>query len=150
MSKVLIRDLPERYQKQAKKKLEACGGFSKKKGLRPQAVTASPIQVLLFDRINREWPGRVVENYRFSKERNFELDIAFVDIKVGIEVDGWQYHGKFKEGFQRDRIKDRLATLEGWSVLRFFYAEIKSEMESKVIRDIRSLVISKGLEDIAS
>src|SRR5574337_1003919 len=28
-------------------------------------------------------------------ERRFRIDIALVDARIAIEVDGWQYHGKF-------------------------------------------------------
>lgn len=57
-------------------------------------------------------------------DRKFEIDIAFVAQKLAVEVDGWQYHGKFKAGFSRDREKQNLLVCEGWRVLRFTAKQI--------------------------
>lgn len=50
--------------------------------------------------------------------RKFEIDLALPDLRLGIETDGWQYHGKHKESFLRDRDKDYLLTLQGWVIVR--------------------------------
>lgn len=50
--------------------------------------------------------------------------MAFVDVRVGIEVDGWQYHGKFKRGFHRDREKRNLLVINGWSLMSFTAKQI--------------------------
>lgn len=67
--------------------------------------------------------------------RKYSLDMAFKDIKLGIETDGWQFHGRDIKNFKRDRRKDRLLLLSGWRVLRFFASEINDELES-VLDDI--------------
>jgi hypothetical protein len=50
--------------------------------------------------------------------RRYELDIALVNDRIGIEVDGFTHHGKNLKNFHRDRDKDYLLALAGWIVLR--------------------------------
>lgn len=50
--------------------------------------------------------------------RKFELDLAVPTLRLGVEVDGWQYHGQHKESFLRDRDKDYLLSLQGWVIVR--------------------------------
>lgn len=87
----------------------------------PQAVLGA----WLHDR----WPDVWQENYRPLPDRKFELDFADPVHKLGIEVDGWQYHGKHKRGFDRDREKDRLITIAGWRVLRYTAGEIHRQVD---------------------
>lgn len=62
--------------------------------------------------------------------RRYSLDIAFREIQLGLEMDGWEWHGKNIKNFKRDRQKDRLLLLAGWRVLRFFASEVNDEIES--------------------
>lgn len=73
--------------------------------------------------------------------RRFEIDIAFTAEKLAVEVDGWQYHGKYKSGFHRDRIKQNLLVCEGWRVLRFTAKQIyntPSDCEDMIYRCLKS------------
>lgn len=45
-------------------------------------------------------------------------DIAFVSLKLAIEVDGWRWHGD-QEAFSRDRLRDVALAEVGWQVVRF-------------------------------
>ncbi len=64
--------------------------------------------------------------------RKFTLDIALElnrpdgapPFKGGLECDGWSYHGRYLNGFKRDREKDRQLALCGWRVLRITAGEI--------------------------
>lgn len=98
------------------------------------AVVHGP-QAVLGAWLAERWPGVWQENYRPLPDRRFELDFADPVLKLGIEVDGWQYHGKHKAGYARDREKDRLLTLAGWRVLRYTASEIMQEMPM-VLRQI--------------
>ncbi|GAA4894148.1 hypothetical protein GCM10025789_09180 [Tessaracoccus lubricantis] len=46
------------------------------------------------------------------------IDLAVPDLKLAVEVDGWQVHRTF-DAFVNDRIKWNNLTLEGWTVLHF-------------------------------
>lgn len=61
--------------------------------------------------------------------RNFSLDIAFPSCKLCCEVDGWEWHGKHKGDFQRDRERQNLLTLNGWRILRFTAKDIRGDIE---------------------
>ena len=50
--------------------------------------------------------------------RRFEIDMALPHYRLGIELDGWLWHGKRKRDFLRDRDKDYALSLEGWQVFR--------------------------------
>lgn len=65
--------------------------------------------------------------------RKFQIDFASVANKLAIELDGWQFHGKHKAGFHRDREKDRLLTLNGWRILRFTAKDVRGDLE--LVRD---------------
>lgn len=66
--------------------------------------------------------------------RKFELDICLKDVRCGIEVDGWQYHGQHKESFLRDREKDYLLTMGGWQILRIQAGLISSDPAEALAR----------------
>ncbi|MBE0507439.1 MAG: hypothetical protein IBX50_12105 [Marinospirillum sp.] len=97
---------------------------SKKKKSAKQPKAESPAQVHLrhllrgdplFQAFRDDW----VENYTgASRQSRYEIDFALPALKIGIEVDGWQYHGKFKEAFLRDREKDFEIKTNGWVLLR--------------------------------
>ncbi|MHA6525321.1 endonuclease domain-containing protein [Tessaracoccus sp. G1721] len=46
------------------------------------------------------------------------LDIAWPQLKVAVEIDGFEFHGS-KESFHADRKRDAALTAAGWLVLRF-------------------------------
>lgn len=71
--------------------------------------------------------------------RRFRLDMAIADLKIAIEVDGWQYHGKHKADFHRDREKRNLLAVEGWAVLAFSARDIFKDPDS-VLDIIQSVV----------
>lgn len=68
----------------------------------------------------RRWPNQVYSDYVGAvPDRKFEIDIALVAWRVAIEVDGWEYHGKHKSDFHRDREKRNQLVMHGWLVLAF-------------------------------
>jgi very-short-patch-repair endonuclease len=62
------------------------------------------------------------------------VDIAFVEQRIAIEVDGYAYHSR-EGAFQRDRSRQNLLTLLGWTVLRFTWADL-AERPDYVVRTI--------------
>ena len=57
------------------------------------------------------------------------IDIAFPDIRLAIEIDGWQYHGKYLTQFKKDRIRQNLLAINGWRILRYFHGQVMKERE---------------------
>lgn len=84
-------------------------------------------QYVLTQALQNRWPEIQAEFEPHIDGRKFSIDLAFPDVKLAIEVDGWQYHGKYKSGFQKDRQRQNLLTIHGWRILRFFYKEIMNE-----------------------
>lgn len=108
---------------------------AERKTVLTQTARAQMPQEKLWDACAAHWPDRVSQGelvWEFSGAvpgRRFRIDIAFVPEKVGIEVDGWEHHGKYLADFKRDREKDRCLVLNGWRVLRFYAEEIRNRPE---------------------
>lgn len=71
---------------------------------------------------HREFPNAV-------PGRRFKLDVAFPEKKLCIEIDGWEWHGKHKGDFQRDRERQNLLTVHGWRILRFTASDVRQNMD---------------------
>ena len=91
------------------------------------------------ERIMREWlndyfPGGFIQNYRpkytdaHGKVRQYEIDFAEPEAKVGIEIDGYTDHGRHIKGFIRDREKDLFHAEHGWDILRVTTGQVYNEM----------------------
>lgn len=72
-------------------------------------------------RLVREFEGVVAG-------RKFRVDIAIPDARIAVEIDGWQWHGRHKGDFVRDRERQNLITAECWQFLRFTAGAIRSDM----------------------
>lgn len=70
-----------------------------------------------------------VQNYIFMANRKFELDFAWVDYRIGVEINGgvWSKgaHGR-PLAILRDMEKSNLLVLSGWKVLRYTPAEVST------------------------
>lgn len=51
------------------------------------------------------------------------VDLAFVELRIAIEVDGFAYHSD-RDRFQRDRSRQNLLVGLGWTVLRFTWTDL--------------------------
>jgi very-short-patch-repair endonuclease len=82
-----------------------------------------------------------VQNYRFSEDRKFEIDIAIPKHRIGVEIDGGvftrQAHGSIS-GIKRDMAKHNLLVREGWRVLRFRPDEVACGKAVEGIKDLLS------------
>lgn len=64
------------------------------------------------------------------------LDVAVVQRRLGIEVDGWAWHSDV-ERFARDRHRQNALVLAGWTVLRFTWHDLTRRPEA-VIAQIKA------------
>jgi hypothetical protein len=46
------------------------------------------------------------------------LDLAYPELKIAIEYDGWEYHSQ-RSAFDADRVRGNELEIVGWTVLRF-------------------------------
>lgn len=80
-------------------------------------------------------------------ERKFSVDVYIPELRLAGELDGWEFHGKHKEGFKRDRIKDRLLMLEGIDVVRFYGSEIAKirtpAQEEIILTELKNIRIAR-------
>lgn len=72
--------------------------------------------------------GLVREFEGVVKGRKYRVDIAIPSERIAIEIDGWQWHGKHKGDFVRDRERQNLITAECWQFLRFTAGMIRKDM----------------------
>ncbi|SEH62902.1 Very-short-patch-repair endonuclease [Mycolicibacterium rutilum] len=64
----------------------------------------------------------------------YKVDVAFVEEKVAIEVDGWAFHSD-SEVFQGDRNRQNVIALHGWKVLRFTWLDL-TQYPRRVLAEI--------------
>lgn len=75
-----------------------------------------------FPHAEREYQGAV-------PGRRYRIDIALEAEKIAIEIDGWQYHGKFKSAHESDRERQNHLAVAGWLVLRFTAGQIFKDLQ---------------------
>jgi very-short-patch-repair endonuclease len=83
--------------------------------------------------------------YRFIPPRRFRFDLAWVEYKIAVELEGGVYSGGRHtrgKGFETDCEKYNLATLHGWDVLRYTSNMLKNDPVA-VINQIQSLIDSR-------
>ena len=81
--------------------------------------------------------------YRFHPVRKWRIDLAFVEERLAVEVEGGIYRGgghTSVTGIKRDLEKGNALTLMGWRLLRFHGDQVKSGEAVELIR--RALEIS--------
>jgi len=75
-----------------------------------------------FPHAEREYQGAV-------PGRRYRIDIALEAEKIAIEIDGWQYHGKFKSAHESDRERQNHLAVAGWLILRFTAGQIFKDLQ---------------------
>lgn len=68
--------------------------------------------------------------------RGYELDIAFPEHQIAIEVDGWAWHHDTRT-FQTDRTRQNALVLAGWTILRFTWHDLTTR-PTQVIAEIHA------------
>ena len=71
----------------------------------------------------------------------YEVDFAFIDFKIAIEVDGLAFHSD-AEDFQRDRVRQNVIALAGWQVLRFTWIDL-TEYPDRVLATIKAAISAR-------
>lgn len=76
-------------------------------------------------------------------EDTFFLDVAFPELKVALEIDGWEFHGKVKADFERTWRRHNALVAAGWCVLHITWQQLTEEPKW-VIAKIRMLVETRN------
>lgn len=71
------------------------------------------------------------------------FDWAWVDIRVGVELDGKKTHGT-DEAFEDDRARDRALRAEGWETLRYTWNDV-TRHPREMLAELRKIVAIKKL-----
>lgn len=58
-----------------------------------------------------------------------EVDLAWPQLRLGIELDGWAYHAT-RQNFVKDRARDRALFQLGWSVLCYTWGDVMHDHDS--------------------
>jgi very-short-patch-repair endonuclease len=86
-----------------------------------------------------------VREYRFSNERNWRFDFAFLDApcvhgrRIAVEIEGGTHaRGRHNRasGYEKDIEKYNAAALMGWIVLRYTTAMVKSGIADRQVAEI--------------
>lgn len=72
-------------------------------------------QARLFSLAKSVWSSAEMEHVVACKGKNFSIDVALPEFKIGLEYDGSYWH----TNRQLDAERDRLLMAKGWSVLRY-------------------------------
>lgn len=70
--------------------------------------------------------------------QKFMLDIPFRELKVLIEVDGWEYHGS-RTAFENDRARNNALVADGWRVLHLTWRML-SDNPQEFIEQVRRVL----------
>lgn len=73
----------------------------------------------------------------------YELDLAFPEQYVAIEIDGWAWHHD-PTRFRHDRQRQNALVLAGWTVLRFTWHDL-TQRPAQVIAEIRRALHDRQL-----
>lgn len=87
-------------------------------------------QQKLYESCKILWPDCQEEYAGVVPGRRFRIDVAFPAHQLAVELDGWEWHGKHLGDFQRDRERQNLLSIQGWTILRFTAKDVNKSLPS--------------------
>lgn len=92
---------------------------------------------ILYQALVRRWGrfatgGEVVWELEPFPGSRYRLDAALPRFQCGVEMDGWQYHGKTLEGFQKSRAKQLFFSRRGWLFFQVSNDQVKNELDDVI------------------
>jgi len=100
----------------------------------------SDMEVKLVRWITSAGLPRPVQQHRVQVgPRTFRLDLAFPDLMIGIEYDGWEPH-RTRRAFDRDRARQNPLEIVGWLILRYTSASTREV----VIREVADAIAARS------
>ncbi|MDQ6725954.1 MAG: type IV toxin-antitoxin system AbiEi family antitoxin domain-containing protein [Actinomycetota bacterium] len=74
--------------------------------------------------------------------RAYRLDLAYPALKLAIELDGWEFHGR-RSAFDDDRARANLLVVHGWTLLRFTSRSTDAEIVA-IVETARRTIVRSG------
>ncbi|MGE0227776.1 MAG: endonuclease domain-containing protein [Dehalococcoidia bacterium] len=114
-----------------------------------QAEDDLAVQLAASDRVRFAF----VRQHQYVPGRRFKADFAFPELRLLIEVQGGVYTGQAHgsvSGVLRDNERLNLATLHGWSVLRFTPDDVASGAALTAIEDYLEAVEERASFDVGA
>lgn len=115
-----------------KKKLKVLINFYLNHGKHKQSESALELRI--------ERVLSTISNVKLSRQvnvrinaKNYRIDLAIVDKKIAIEIDGYEYH-RSPDKFHNDRARQNDLVAAGWTVLRFT-SEMTNDQILKALAD---------------
>jgi very-short-patch-repair endonuclease len=75
---------------------------------------------------------------------SYFLDVAFPDLKIGVELDGWFWHNVTPAQRQKDYQRERQLLGAGWRLMRFMGSEITQDVD-RCVREVECLIQGSSL-----
>ena len=90
-----------------------------------QAPTESELERLFIRRIirRRRLRAPTIQFPVTIEGQDFRIDFSYPDVRLGIELLGWQFHGS-PHRWERDLSRHNLLTNDGWTILYFTWTDI--------------------------
>jgi very-short-patch-repair endonuclease len=77
------------------------------------------------------------------KSKQYSIDFAIPNLKIGLEADGEAFHGSAKQ-ITHDAERDQCLNQMGWTIMRFTDEEIENKLP-EVMRTIVKNIMDKEL-----
>lgn len=106
---------------------------------RRRVAGTSPPQRKLWAAVKAAYPEAEQEKGGLVPGKRYTADIVLERCRLVIELDGWEFHGRYKSGFLRDRQKDRSLMLAGYRICRFTAGEVMKNL-GEVMRILGQVV----------
>jgi hypothetical protein len=90
---------------------------------------------ILYQAMVRRWGrfhngGEVVWELQPFTGSGYRLDAAVPRRLIGVELDGWQFHGRTLDGFKKDRQKQLEFCRRGWLLFRVSNEQVRNDLDN--------------------
>lgn len=97
-------------------------------------TTESVKEIRVLEVLHRAGVRRPVTQHPVTVDgKDFFLDFAYPELRIGIEYLGWDGH-RSRAAFEADQDRDRLLTLDGWTIVYFTRASTDAEILETIVR----------------
>lgn len=92
---------------------------------------------ILYQAMVRRWGryytgGEAVWELIPFADRGYRLDAALPRWRIGCELDGWEFHAKYKDSFKTTREKQTLFCRRGWLFFQFSAEQVKESLDDVI------------------
>jgi len=105
-----------------------------------------PVEPFLADILETHYKIRPEVEYRFTTKRKWRLDLAYPEIKLGVELDGFRFHSSVVSQIN-DAEKSNFLVAQGWRVLRYPSPRVfDTRICTRIVEQIGRVM--HGIEDV--